>query len=123
MDRLRFLNALLAVGISLPVGTAMAKSTRRIAGIALPDTRSAREAEAIAKAVLPAEIYNHSLRTFLFAELVAKVRKIDHDVEVVYVASLLHDTGMSPKYMSDPNPFEVDGANIARDVITKNGGA
>lgn len=99
----------------------MTNPTKQIGGISVPDTRLAKEATAIAKAALPAEIFNHSLRTFLFAELIAKVKKIDHDAEIVYVASILHDTGMSPKYMSARRPFEVDGANVARKLLAKHG--
>ena len=94
---------------------------KQIAGIAVPDTALAREATRIAQAALPPEIFNHSLRTFLFAQLVAKAKTIDHDVEIVYVASILHDTGMSPAHMSDTRPFEVDGAFVARDLLGKHG--
>jgi len=91
------------------------------AGIAVPDSKLAKEAASIARAALPVEIYNHSLRTFFFAELLAKVKKIDHDAEIVYVASILHDTGMSPKHMSAHRPFEVDGAELARQLLSRHG--
>jgi hypothetical protein len=94
---------------------------KSIAGIAVPDTDLANEATQIAKASLPVEIFNHSLRTFLFAELIAKAQKIDHDTEIVYVASILHDTGMSSAHMSADRPFEVDGAFVARDLLVKHG--
>ena len=94
---------------------------KTIAGIEVPDTPLAGEATALAKGALPPEIFNHSLRTYLFAQLVAKAQKIDHDVEIVYVASILHDTGMAKAYMSDARPFEVDGAFVARDLLAKHG--
>ena len=94
---------------------------KQIAGIAVPDTALAQEATRIAKSALPAEIFDHSLRTFLFAQLVAKAKSIDHDAEIVYVASILHDTGMSPDHMSDARPFEVDGAFVARDLLERHG--
>jgi hypothetical protein len=119
MDRSTFLNAMLAVGAALPAQSPGMTQTKQIAGITVPDTKLAKEATAIAKAALPAEIFNHSLRTYLFAELIAKAKKIDHDVEIVYVASILHDTGMSIKHMSEERPFEVDGAELARDLLSK----
>ncbi len=94
---------------------------KTIAGISVPDSALAREATDIARGALPAEIFNHSLRTYLFAELVAAAKKIDHDAELVYVASILHDTGMAARYMSDQRPFEVDGAFVARDLLEKHG--
>lgn len=108
------------------VSTAAAASSaeipmKSIAGIAVPDTDLANEATSIAKAALPLEIFNHSLRTYLFAQLIAKAKKIDHDVEIVYVASILHDSGMSAAHMSDTRPFEVDGAFVARDLLSKHG--
>jgi hypothetical protein len=119
MDRWTFLNSLLAVAAAPPALSPIAAATRQIGGILVPDTLLAKEATAVAKAALPIEIFNHSLRTYLFAELIAKAKKIDHDTEIVYVASILHDTGMSPKYMSARQPFEVDGANVARKLLAK----
>ena len=95
----------------------------RIAGIALPDTPLAREAESMAKGSLPAEIFNHSLRTFLFAELVAEASKIDHDAELLFVSAILHDTGLSAQHMSERNRFEIDGANLARELLQRHGDA
>lgn len=94
---------------------------KSIAGIGVPDTDLAEEATRIAKASLPSEIFNHSLRTYLFAQLIAKAKKIEHDAEIVYVASILHDTGMSSAHMSATRPFEVDGAFVARDLLAKHG--
>lgn len=92
-----------------------------IAGIAVPDTALAREATQVAKSALPPAIFNHSLRTYLFAQLIAKAKHIEHDAEIVYVASILHDTGMSTAHMTDARPFEVDGAFVARDLLGKHG--
>ena len=119
MDRSTFLNGMLAVGAALPARSTEAMATKQIAGISVPDSKLAREATEAAKAALPPEIFNHSLRTYLFAELIAKAKKIDHDVEIVYVASILHDTGMSERHMSENRPFEVDGAEFAKDLLSR----
>jgi len=119
MDRSTFLNAVLVASVALPAGSPETMAKTHVAGITVPDTKLAREATSTAKAALPAEIFNHSLRTYLFAELIAKAKKIDHDAELVYVASILHDTGMSTMHMSADRPFEVDGAELARDLLAK----
>lgn len=94
---------------------------KRIGGITIPDSTVAREATELARESLPLEIFNHCMRTFLFAELIAKANSIRHDAELVYVASILHDTGMSPRHMSDAAPFEVDGADVARSLLLRHG--
>ena len=120
MDRSDFLQSLTAVAATGPIAAGVAAPPRSVAGITIRDSPLAREATAEAKGSLPPEIFNHSLRTFLFAELVSKARKIDHDVEAVYVAAILHDTGLSTAHMSERNRFEADGANLAREILGSN---
>lgn len=93
----------------------------QIAGISIPDTALAREAASIARDSEPAEIFNHSLRTFLFAELAAAKTHRAHDAEALYVAAILHDVGLSSRYMTDTERFEVDGANAARRLLERHG--
>jgi HD domain len=121
MDRSDFLQGVTVIAATVPLAAGTASTARSVAGITIPDSPLAREAASAAKESLPPEIFNHSLRTFLFAELVSKAHKIDHDVEAVYVASILHDTGLSTAHMSDSNRFEVDGANLAREILMKHG--
>src|SRR6202044_610528 len=77
----------------------------------------AREATETARACEPTEIFNHSLRAFLFAELIAKSKALSHDVEAVYVAAILHDTGLTPAHMSHSQRFEVEGANLSKKIL------
>jgi HD domain len=94
---------------------------QRIAGVTIPDSPLAKEATDAALASEPAEIFNHSLRVFLFAELIAKARAVAHDVEAVYVAAILHDAGLASANMSENERFEVDGANLARRIAGRHG--
>ena len=121
MNRYDFLNAVCTVAAVVPNTRIASATPNKIGGVQIPDTALAREATQIARSALPVEIFNHSLRTFLFADLIGKVTGVQHDSEIVYVASILHDTGMSARYMSDENPFEVDGANLARSLLGKYG--
>ena len=59
---------------------------------------------------------NHSLRAFFFAELIAKAKGLQYDAEVIYVAAILHDTDLTASHMSVKQRFEVDGANLAREI-------
>jgi HD domain len=117
MNRADFLNTLAVVSVAS--SGALSMRSKFIAGILVPDTDLANEATSLAMSCEPIEIFNHSLRTFLFSQLIARTKKIAHDIELVYVASILHDTGLSSKYMSDSRPFEVDGANVLRELLTK----
>ncbi len=122
MKRTEFLGSLSLIAASVPVSARAAIATpRTVAGIAIPDTAMAREAEQLARAAEPAPIFNHSLRTYLFAELVARAKSIPHDQELVYVASILHDTGLASQYMSKNMRFEVDGANVSRELLQRHG--
>ena len=96
-------------------------STTTVAGISVPTSDLAREADALSRAALPPQIYAHCLRTYYFSELVAKAQGTAHDQELVFVASILHDVGLSQKHMSDHNRFEVDGALAARELLKKHG--
>jgi hypothetical protein len=118
MHRSHFLGAAAAVAVA-PSPLARPAAAATIAGISVPDTALAREAAALASSAEPREIFNHSLRVFYFAELLAKALKVDHDPELVYVAAILHDTGLSPKYMSPSERFEVDGANLSRRLLER----
>ncbi|MDB5069960.1 MAG: phosphohydrolase [Candidatus Eremiobacteraeota bacterium] len=121
MDRSDFLQGITVIAATVPLSAAAATPPRSVAGIGIPDSPLARDATAAARESLPPEIFNHSLRTFLFAELVSKAKKVDHDVEAVYVASILHDTGLANAHMSAGNRFEVDGANLAREILMMHG--
>jgi hypothetical protein len=118
--RMEFIKAA-AVVVATPALLADADRTlpETVAGIPIPSSPLAVEAFAIGRSALRPELFNHSLRTFVFAELIAKKRAWDHDAELVFVASILHDTGLAPEYMSDRERFEVDGARVAKTLLTK----
>lgn len=120
MNRTDFLNGLSAAVIAPAAGSAL-PLPREIAGVRIPDSKLARDATMLARSAEPLEIFNHSLRTYLFAELLAQARGTKHDAELVYVASIMHDTGLSSRFMSADQRFEVDGANLARELMGKHG--
>jgi hypothetical protein len=119
MRRSGFLNGICTAAASIPLVAQTTSLPKSVAGVGIPNTALAREATAIASACEPPAIFNHSLRTFLFAELLARAKRIDHDVEAVFVASILHDTGLMPAHSSGSELFEVDSANVARALLAK----
>jgi hypothetical protein len=86
---------------------------RLLAGVAVPDTPLVSRAIAYAREHHKPYLFNHVMRSWLFAAIVADVRKSPHDAEVIAVTALLHDLGLE-KAFNGPLRFEVEGANAAR---------
>jgi hypothetical protein len=88
-------------------------ATQLIGGVSVP--RTPLIARAIEYARLHSEpyLFNHVMRSWLFAAMLADRRKVTHDPEVLAVATLLHDIGLV-KSFAGPLRFEVEGANAAR---------
>jgi hypothetical protein len=118
MLRSEFIESLCIVAASMPIGAEINAPVRNVAGIAVPDTPLAKGALSLAIESEKPEIFNHCLRTFFFAELIARHDRIDHDAELVFVAAILHDLGLSEAFISPAQRFEVDGANAARSLMT-----
>lgn len=87
----------------------------------IPETPLAQAARRIAVESLPVEIYRHCVRSYLFARLIARRHGIAFDDELLYVAAVLHDAGLSPRHMSERYRFEVDGALAARALLRSHG--
>ena len=92
-----------------------------IAGIKIPDSAMARQATELLREHSSELLYNHSLRTFLFASLNGQQNGIRYDAELLYVSALFHDLGLTAHYRSNDKRFEVDGANAARDFLRGHG--
>jgi hypothetical protein len=88
--------------------------TRSIAGVLVPDTTLISRAIEYARLNSQPYLFNHVMRSWLFAEIMAQHRKAAvYDAEVLAVATLLHDLGLEQAF-SGPLRFEVEGANAAR---------
>ncbi|MEJ0003051.1 MAG: HD domain-containing protein [Pararobbsia sp.] len=85
--------------------------SRSVAGVAIPDSTIAQAASATVLAMVPDILYRHSMRVFLFAELIGLRRDLSVDAELLYVAALFHDVGLSALYRDSHKRFEVDSAN------------
>src|SRR5262245_19859028 len=92
-----------------------------VAGIAIPDSKLAREATDLLRAHGAPLLLAHSVRVYLFGALRGRHRKLVVDHEVLYVGAIFHDFGLTAKYRSREHRFEIDGANAARDFLRTNG--
>ncbi|GAB0167882.1 HD domain-containing protein [Lysinibacillus sp. CTST325] len=88
-----------------------------IAGIKIPDSRLAIEAQDILKEHGSELLWNHSNRVYMFGALQGKKAQRTYDEELLYVSALFHDLGLTKQYSSVDKRFEVDGANAARQFL------
>jgi len=77
-----------------------------------PDTDVARSAADVLRAAAPSVLVNHSERTYAFAALLGSTGDLKWDPELLYVASMLHDLGLTPAVTGE-GPFEQRGAVAA----------
>jgi hypothetical protein len=84
------------------------------------DTPSIAAAIDYARRVSEPYLFNHAMRSWLFAEAMGRSKGIDYDREVVAIGTLLHDTGLTAS-VQGPNRFEVNGADAAVSFIRGRG--
>jgi hypothetical protein len=95
-------------------------SERLMAGVRVPDSPLIAEALEYAQRLYEPYLFNHAVRSWLFAEAIGRAKGIDYDREVVAVGTLLHDIGLTAS-VSGPNRFEVNGADAARSFVKGEG--
>lgn len=91
--------------------------------LALPETALARAARDLAAATESPALYNHSVRSYLFARLAPPEGMLagrDFDDELVFLGCVLHDVGLT-EYADRGARFEVDGAEAAVTLLRANG--
>ena len=94
--------------------------TRLLAGVAVPDTPLISRAIDFARERSEPYLFNHVMRSWLFAVLLAQRKQTTHDPEVLAVTTILHDVGLA-EIFDGPLRFEVEGANVAREFARKEG--
>jgi hypothetical protein len=85
-----------------------------IAGVRIPETSTAIEATRFIRETTSPFLFDHSRRVFLFASIHARLRGLDPDPELLYIAALFHDTGLLTPFSDVEQRFEVDGADHAQ---------
>ncbi len=101
-------------------GTTTRPMPKEIAGIRIPDTRLAVEATELVREVSSPALFNHVVRTYIFGEQLGRTLGMRYDAELVYLAALMHDLGLTPAYIG-PGRFEVDGADAAAHFLAEQG--
>ena len=95
-----------------------------VANVKLPLSALVLKAAREVAAVAPPVVYFHSVRTFVLASLYADsmTPKLTFDRELVMLASLFHDIGLTDAREIPDRPFEVVSAEQAREFVLREGG-
>jgi HD superfamily phosphodiesterase len=92
-----------------------------VAGIVVPDTELVREATEFIRGAEDDVLFHHSRRVFLFGALHGLRLGLQADPELLYVAAMFHDLGLTASYGTSTQRFEMDGADAARDFLLDHG--
>lgn len=94
--------------------------TRVVGGITVIDTPLITRAMDFAGVHSEPFLFNHAVRSWLFAVRLGQLQGVPNDPEVVAVGCLLHDLGLT-KSFTGPKRFEVEGADAARAFAREEG--
>ena len=124
----------LSQGAALQLSSLGARLRRRIGlapealdGVELPerppDSRLALEAEEMCRELSSPALTNHCLRVYVWGALLGSRDRLRYDEELLFVAALLHDLGLTDSYASRPGAacFAVQGAVAAREWSLEHG--
>src|SRR6202171_777553 len=91
-----------------------------LAGIKVPDTVLIRDAIDLSRSASEPFLFNHVMRSWLFGVLLSENAERAPAPELLAVATILHDLGLTDRY-TEGNRFEVDGANAACSFLEARG--
>jgi hypothetical protein len=94
--------------------------TRVMARIAVPDSPLITEVLEYAQQLYEPYLFNHAVRSWLFAAKIGQLKGIDCDLEVVAIGTILHDIGLAPG-VSGSHRFEINGAAATLSFVKERG--
>lgn len=94
---------------------------KAIAGVPIPDSTLAPEATELVRDAAPPLVFDHSRRVFLWGSLRGQEQGLGFDPELLYVAAMFHDLGLTQRFRRTDQRFEIDGANEARRFLHAHG--
>jgi hypothetical protein len=97
-----------------------ASLTRRIAGVSVPDNPLITAVIEHVQRLSEPYLFNHAMRSWLFAEAIGRIKGINYDREVVAIGTILHGIGLTAS-VSGPNRFAVNGADAALSFLKGKG--
>lgn len=64
----------------------------------VPDTPAVAQANRLVRDIASPLIYHHSRRVYFFGQMHARLLRLHPDPELLYLAALFHDTGLTTPY-------------------------
>src|SRR6476661_3995346 len=103
----------------------MSECSRRMNEILMLPTGPLADASlAIARSSMSRPIVDHSIRSFLFARMLADhegcLKDADYDEDLLFAATVMHDLGLGERATGEAR-FEVEGADLAAAVLRGHG--
>jgi hypothetical protein len=95
--------------------------TDYIAGVPIPDTPLVAKVTELVRDDAPPLLFHHSRRVYLFGMLHGVRRGLSPDPELLYAGAMFHDLGLTDKYRTKDQRFEVDGADEASRFLRSHG--
>ncbi|MCE4265249.1 MULTISPECIES: HD domain-containing protein [Rhodococcus] len=92
-----------------------------IAGVQIPDSALAREATELVREAASPLLFDHSRRVYIWGALRGAGDGLQFDPELLYVAAMFHDLGLTEKFRRTDQRFEIDGADEARRFLHSHG--
>lgn len=89
---------------------------KQIAGIRIPDSEIAQKAMRIAYKFSDETLFCHTMRTYVFGAMAANARRWKFDEEASFIASILHDLGITDEFEKNDR-FELVGADAAKNFL------
>jgi hypothetical protein len=96
------------------------KKTQVLGGVTVLDTPLITRTLDLVRTHSEPYLFNHAVRSWLFAVRLGQLQGIPHEPEIVAVGTLLHDLGLTKEF-TGPKRFEVEGANAARSFAREQG--
>ena len=103
----------------MPTSTLTGQQLVSVSGARISDSKLAQEITELVRDTESSLLFNHSSRVYYFGALAGRRRGLKFDPELLYAGAMFHDMGLTPKYSSAHDRFEVDGANAARDFLRR----
>lgn len=91
-----------------------------IAGVRPPDSPLCSAAAELARRVSPTFLFHHVMRSWVYAAWLGEHRGLPYDPELLYVATVLHDLGLT-RLAPVQGRFEVEGADAAKEFLARQG--
>lgn len=92
-----------------------------IAGVQIPETAAVAESTAALRETMSPLLYHHSRRVFVFGQIHALRLGMQPDPELLYLAAMFHDSGLTTPFSEQEQRFEVDGADHGRKFLLARG--